>query len=122
MRIGLLIIIKYYYKDQMHVVREQVMHCYRAAWCGARSAGRRGLRSGGERGGVRGSAYLTDLEVELAPPLLRLEAEHGGEHRAQGAAWLHVHEHFHLETNYSLSQMLIRNFTISSMFLFDLTN
>lgn len=42
-------------------------------------------------------AYLTDLEVELAPPLLRLEAEHGGEHHAQGSAWLHIHEYFHLE-------------------------
>lgn len=46
---------------------------------------------------MRGGAYLTDLEVELAPPLLRLEAEHGGQHRAQAATWLHVHEHFHLE-------------------------
>ena len=51
---------------------------------------------GGERGGA--GAYLTDLEVELAPPLLRLEAEHGGEHRAQRTTRFHVHEHFHLLT------------------------
>lgn len=82
----------------------QVMHCYRAAWCGASLAGAAraaGRWRGGERGSVRGSAYLTDLEVELAPPLLRLEAEHGGEHRAQGPARLHVHEHFHLEILYT---------------------
>lgn len=42
--------------------------------------------------------YLTDLEVELAPALLRLEAEHGGERRAQRAARLHVHEDAHLGT------------------------
>lgn len=29
------------------------------------------------------SAYLTDLEVKFTPPLLRLETEHGGEHRAK---------------------------------------
>lgn len=46
---------------------------------------------------MRKGAYLTDLEVELSPPLLRFEAEHGGQRRAQAATWLHVHEHFHLE-------------------------
>lgn len=80
------------------------MHCYalRRGGC-LRAAGRRGggLRVCARR---RAGAYLTDLEVELAPPLLRLEAEHGGEHAAQGPARFHIHEYFHLEINRNLSK------------------